>query len=85
MFDKLKQLKKLKDLQDDIKKEKFDTEKNGVRVVMDGTFNVEEVSLNPNLSQAEQERAVREAFNENLSKIQSSVAQKFSGLSGLMG
>jgi hypothetical protein len=34
MFDKLKQLKELRDLQQEIKKEKYEMEKNGVKIVI---------------------------------------------------
>ncbi len=80
MFDKLQQLKQLHDLQQEIKKEKYDAEKNGVKLVMNGELELEEVRLNPALSQEEQERTLREAYNGLIKKVQMAMAQKFRGM-----
>jgi len=80
MFDKLKQLKELRDLQQEIKKEKYEMEKNGVKIVMSGALELEEVHLNPVLSQEEQERAILEAHNELIKRVQMAMAQRFQGM-----
>ncbi|HZX49999.1 MAG TPA: YbaB/EbfC family nucleoid-associated protein [Candidatus Paceibacterota bacterium] len=80
MFDKLKQLKELKSLQDDLKKESYDIEKNGVRLVMNGGMELEEIRLNPQLSQEQQEQAIMQAYNELIRKVQMAMAQKFRGM-----
>lgn len=80
MFDKLKQIKQLKDLQNSIKQEKVEIEKEGVKIIMNGSFMVEEIKINPDLDKLKQEKILMECFNEAAKKIQSSVAQKFSGL-----
>ena len=80
MFDKLQQLKQLKDLQSEIKQEKFDVEKQGTKIVMNGTLEIEEVHLNPELSQEQQEKAIQDAFNELIKKVQMSMAQRFRGM-----
>ena len=80
MFDKLKQLKELRDLQQEIKKEKYEMEKNGVKIVMSGGLELEEVHLNPALSQEEQERAILEVHNELIKKVQMAMAQRFQGM-----
>ena len=80
MFDKLKQLKELKGLQDEMKKESYDIEKNGVRLVMNGGMELVEVHLNPELSQQEQEQTVMQAYNELIRKVQMAMAQRFQGM-----
>ena len=79
-YDKLKQLKELKSLQDDLKKESYDIEKNGVRLVMNGGMELEEIRLNPQLSQEQQEQAIMQAYNELIRKVQMAMAQKFRGM-----
>lgn len=80
MFDKFKQLMQLKGLQDSIKKEKFEVEKKGIKVVINGNFNLEEVKIDPSLNQKEQEDLIKDCFNEAIKKAQMAMAQKFSGL-----
>lgn len=80
MFDKFKQLMQLKGLQDEIKKQRFESEKNGVKVVINGGFNVEEIKINPALNQQEQENLLRDCFNQAVRNAQMAMAQKFSGL-----
>lgn len=80
MFDKIKQLMQLKGLQDAIKKEKFEAEKEGIKIVINGGFNVEEIILNPALGKEQQEKILKECFNEATKKVQASMLQKFSGL-----
>jgi len=76
MFDKLKQLKQLKELQSKLSQEEITVEKNGVKVVINGQMEVKEIRLNPTLGQQEQEKLVRDCFNEAVKKIQLTVAQK---------
>ena len=80
MFDKLKQLKELKGLQDELKKQTYDIEKNGTRLVMNGGMELVEISVNPELSPEDQARALKEAHNELLHKVQMAMAQKFQGM-----
>jgi len=80
MIDKIKQLMQLKNLQDAIKKEKFEAEKDGVKVIINGGFNVEEIILNPNLDKEQQEKVLRDCLNEAVKKVQASMLQRFSGL-----
>lgn len=80
MFDKLKQLKELKDLQDSLVKEKTEVDKNGIRVVVNGKMEIEEIKLNPELQKEEQEKKLQECINEAMKKMQMAAAQKMSGL-----
>lgn len=76
MFEKFKQLAQLKKMQEEFKKERLTVEKRGVVVTMNGSFEVEEIKLNPELSLEDQQNAVKEALNEARENIQKTLAQK---------
>lgn len=76
MFEKLRQLKQLKNLQDDLGKEKVGVEKEGIKVVVNGKMEVEEIRLNAALSKEKQEIVVKDCINDALGKIKFSAAQK---------
>ncbi|MBI2577662.1 MAG: YbaB/EbfC family nucleoid-associated protein [Candidatus Wildermuthbacteria bacterium] len=80
MFDKLKQIKQLRDLQSAAQKEKFESKKDGVRVVINGTLSVEEIRLNSELESGRQEKVLQDCLNEALRKAQMAMAQKFQGM-----
>lgn len=80
MFDKLKQLKQMKDISRDIQNEKIEAEEEGTRVIINGAFMVEEISLNHELNKEKQEIVLKDCFNKAVKKAQMAVAQKFSGL-----
>jgi DNA-binding protein YbaB len=76
MFDKLKQLKKLKDLQKSLGREKTDVEKDGIKVTINGNIEIESITLNPELDFSRQERVLRDCINDAVRKIQFTVAKK---------
>ncbi len=80
MFEKLKQIGKLREVQKSLEEEKIEIEKNGTQVVMNGNLKVLSVSLNPGLEREEQERILTECFNEGMEKIKFAMAQKFQGI-----
>ncbi|MBZ1356347.1 MAG: YbaB/EbfC family nucleoid-associated protein [Candidatus Nealsonbacteria bacterium] len=82
MFDKLKQIKQLKELQASLKKERVEVERLGVQVIINGGLEVEEITINPSLSKEEQEKLLVDSINEAIKKIQVIAAQKMSGISG---
>ena len=82
MFDKIKQAKQLLELQAQLKKEKVESEKNGVKVVINGKLEVEEIILNPSLDVKKQEELVKDCFNDVVKKMQMKLAQKMSGMPG---
>lgn len=82
MFDKIKQMKQLMDLQNQLKQEKTEAEKNGVKAVVNGKMEVELIMLNPNLSCGEQEKLVKECVNEAMHKMQMAMAMKMSQMPG---
>ncbi|OGS22840.1 MAG: hypothetical protein A2252_06180 [Elusimicrobia bacterium RIFOXYA2_FULL_39_19] len=82
MFDKLKQLKKLKDLQDSLSQEKIEMEKEGVKITINGKLEVESLTLNPALDNDKQEKVLKDCLNDAIKKMQLKIAQKMAQMSG---
>jgi DNA-binding protein YbaB len=82
MFEQIKQIKKLQEIQNALKNEKIENEKNGVKVFMNGKLEVEDVVLNADLSLDDQEKAVKDCFNEAMKKVQMVVAKKMQSMGG---
>ncbi len=80
MFDKLKQIKQMRDLQKQAQAEIIEAESNGVKIAIDGTLNLKDIKLNPDLNIEDQERAIMTAFRDGVSKVKSAMAQKFAGM-----
>ena len=80
MFDKLKQISELKKLQDKMKEEKIETVQNGVKIIMNGNFEVEEIVLNEELGPEDEAKALKDCFNRAVKDIQMKIAQNFSHL-----
>ncbi len=83
MFEQLKQLKKLQEIQNALKNERLDYEKQGIKVSLNGKLEFEEIKLNPALPIDQQEKLLKEALNEAMKKIQMTVAQKMQAMGGL--
>ncbi len=83
MFDKLKQIKQLKELQASLKKEKIEVERSETKIILNGNLEVEEITINTSLSKEDQEKLLVDLMNEAIKKIQVMAAQKMSGISGL--
>lgn len=78
MFDKLKQMKQLKDLKSSMEKEQATVENQGVKVVVNGSMKVKQIELNSDLSLEEQQDLVKKSINQAFKKVQQKVAQKIS-------
>lgn len=83
MFDKLKQFKQVKDLQNALAQERVVIEKEGIKIVITGKLEVESVQLNFLLEKEKQEKIVRDCFNEAIKRINLQIAQKMSKMTGL--
>ncbi len=70
----------LKKLQDEVKAQRFTAEKDGVRVVINGTFSVEEITLNSQLDTEQQARLVKDLINDAHRSAQQAMAAKFQGM-----
>ena len=75
MFDNLKKMAELKKMQDSFKKETVAVEKNGIKVVMNGNFEVQQISLSESLSKEEQERNLISCLNQAKDDIQKTLAK----------
>ena len=81
MFDKLKQLHQLKKMKDILEKERREVEKEGVKVVVNGKMEIEDIRLNPEIDVEKQEKLVKDCINEAMKQIQQEAAQKmFQGM-----
>jgi len=76
MFDKLKEINKLRELRNQLKAEKTEIERNGVVVIANGSMEIEELRLNPELDIKRQAKTVKNAVNDALRKVQVSSAKK---------
>jgi DNA-binding protein YbaB len=75
MFDKLKELNELRTLQNAIKKQRVETERDGVRIVMNGSMEIEHIHLNPSLPPEKLEKAVKDCFNTAVKELQQIIAK----------
>ena len=76
MFDSLKQLAKMKELKAALEKERREVEKEGVKVVVNGKMEIEELSLNPQLDPAKQEELVKGCINQAIREIQQEAVRR---------
>jgi DNA-binding protein YbaB len=76
MFDNLKQLGKLKELQDALAREKKEVEREGTRVIVNGKMEVEEITLNPQLETKKQEEVLKKCINEAVNQIRQEAAKR---------
>jgi|YelNatPaOPRAMG01_1025707.scaffolds.fasta_scaffold233900_1 DNA-binding protein YbaB len=79
MFDQLKKIQELKNLQDSFKQEKETIQKKGISVTINGTMEVERIILNPTLAQNETEEILRQCINEANHNIQKKLAKSMMG------
>ena len=80
MFNKLKQLKELKQMKDSLSEEKVEVEKQGIKIVLNGNFEIEQLILNSEIEKEQQESILKDCLNEGVRKIQMSMVEKFKGL-----
>lgn len=81
MFDKLKKIKQLKELQDSLSQEKTEVKREGVKVVVNGKMEIEQIQLSLELEKTQQEEILRQCLNEAMRKVQMAAAQKMSQMS----
>jgi len=80
MFDKLKQIAKLKEIQSRIKNEFVTVERDGVKVTMNGELVVQDIVLNSEMETPRQAQILKELLNEAAKKIQEKIKDQFVGL-----
>ncbi|MDD3386676.1 MAG: YbaB/EbfC family nucleoid-associated protein [Candidatus Pacebacteria bacterium] len=82
MFDKLKDLKRLKDLDSSLSKEVIEKERNGIKVIINGKSEIISISLNPNLNKEEQEKDLKSCINDASNEAKMLMAKKASQITG---
>jgi DNA-binding protein YbaB len=82
MFDKLKDLKKLKDLESALGKETLEKEKEGIRVVVNGRAEIISISLNSGLDKEKQEQILKECINDVSREAKMLMARKAAEITG---
>lgn len=89
MFNKLKQFKDLrsqaKTMQAVLAQETITEEKNGVKLTLNGNMEIVNLQLNPELNIENQEKAVKDCFNDALKKTQKLMAKKMQEMGGIPG
>lgn len=80
MFDKLKQLSQLKAMQDQMKKEIFSAERDGIKITVNGNLQIEEVLISTEVNPDQLARAIKDCTNDALRKAQMGLAQKIQGM-----
>ena len=76
MFDQFRNLAKLKGIEKALSQEKVEVIKQGVKVVINGRFEVEEIALNPSIPVQDQSKVLKTCLNEAFRKIQSKALEK---------
>lgn len=64
MFEKLKDLKKMKDLESALGKEVLEKEREGIKVTVNGRAEIISISLNPSLLKERQEQILKDLIND---------------------
>ncbi|MFA5086108.1 MAG: hypothetical protein WC468_00705 [Candidatus Paceibacterota bacterium] len=80
MFDKLKDLKKLKDLDSALAKEMIKKEKDGIKVIVNGRGDVESISLGAGMES--QERVLKELLNGASTEAKMKMARRAAEITG---
>lgn len=83
IFDKIKDIKKLKDLDSELSKEVFDIEREGIKVVINGKSEIISISLNSELDKDKQERVLKDIINEVSNNAKMAMAQKAAQITGI--
>ena len=70
MFDKLKQLQKAREIQNNLKNKEVKIEENGFLIIVDGSFNIKELKINESFSKEEQEFILKSCLNKAMQEAQ---------------
>ena len=89
MFNKLKHLKDLKSqaktMQNALSEESVSSEKNGVKVTMNGNLEIQKIEINSELSKESLENVIKDCVNDTMKKGQRLMASKMRDMGGLPG
>jgi len=82
MFDKLKDLKKLKDLESSLGNERVEKENHGIKVVVNGRAEIISIALNSELSKEDQEKHLKDCINDASRDAKMIMAKKAAEITG---
>lgn len=89
MFNKLKQLKDLRDqaktMQSMLAQESVTVERSGITVIMNGNLEITSITIKENLDNEKIAREMKEAVNDAVKKIQRIMATKMQQMGGFPG
>ncbi|MFA6171680.1 MAG: YbaB/EbfC family nucleoid-associated protein [Patescibacteria group bacterium] len=89
MFNKLRQIKDLrsqaKSIQNVLSQETIESEKGGIKIVMNGNLEVQSVSINDGIAKESQEGILKDLINDTIKKTQKIMAKKMQEMGGLPG
>lgn len=77
MFEKIRELKRLKELEKILEREKEVFEKNGILVVLRGNLEIEKIEIKKELSKEELEKAIKDCLNFALKENQKKILKVF--------
>ena len=77
MFDKMKEMNKLRQLQNAIKKQKVTLKKDGIEVIMRGDFEIVSITLNDEMKPSAQEEILMGLLKEAREKMQTRLQNDF--------
>jgi len=84
MFGNLKNMhdlqSKAREIQKQLDNEIVETENHGIKIIMNGKQETISVEINPDLEKEEQEKYLRETFNDAIKKVQGLMANKMMGM-----
>jgi len=82
MFDKIKQLNKLKNLQKEMSKEKHTIKEGNIEITINGKLEIEQIKLNPDLSIKKQQEILQKIINQAINEMQKQIARKAMNMPG---
>jgi DNA-binding protein YbaB len=89
MFNKLKQLKDLRDkaktIQNALAEEKITGDRHGIKISLNGNMEVSSVVLEKEMTKVELEKNLPDAINDAIKKAQRVMAEKMRSMGGLPG
>ncbi len=84
MLDKIKQLKKIREIQNALEKEKMSIEDGGIKITINGKLEIENLEISDEIKREEISKAVKRAVNKALREAQIAIAKKVSQFGGGM-
>ncbi len=82
MFDNIKQMNKIREMQKDLSKERLESTEDGVTVIMNGKMEVEEIKITEDMDKEKLERVLKSCFNSCLKNVQMAAAKKMQEMGG---